>query len=144
MLRSTRLAIFLGLLVGFAVPAVTSADVWSIKSDCEEGDWSVTVTLDGLGAVDVSCLDGAKTERTFDTGALVVTDAHIEATSALGTYCQLPSGGDSKVVLECSSRSENSAGLEAEDELEVEIEREEAELEDEEEAEEEEEESDED
>ena len=62
MLRSTRLAIFLGLLVGLAVPAVTSADVWSIKSDCEEGDWSVTVTLDGLGAVDVSCLDGAKTE----------------------------------------------------------------------------------
>jgi hypothetical protein len=127
MLRSTRLAMLLGLLTGFAVPAIASADIWSIQSDCEEGDWNVTVTLDGLGAVDASCLDGAKTEHTFDTGALVVTGAAIEAFSALGTYCQLPSSGDSKIVLDCSSKSESSSGLELEDELEVEIEWEKAE-----------------
>jgi hypothetical protein len=125
-----------GLLMGFTIPAIASADTWSIQSDCEEGDWSVTVTLDGLGAVDASCLDGTKTEHTFDTDALVVTGTAIEATSALGTHCRLPSSGDSKIVLECSSKSENSPGLETEDELEVEIEWEAAEPDEEEEEEE--------
>jgi hypothetical protein len=123
----------LGLLMGFTVPAIASADIWSIQSDCEEGDWSVTVTLDGLGVVDVSCLDGTKIDRSFDTSSLVVTRAAIEATSALGTYCQVPLSGESKIVLECSSKSENGAGLEAEDELEVEIEWEKSETDEEEE-----------
>ena len=126
MLRSTRLAMLLGLLMGLAVPAIASADIWSIQSDCEDGDWSVSVTLDGLGTFDASCLDGTKTEQTFDTGALVVTGVEIEATSALGTYCQVPSSGDSKIVLKCASKSEISPELETEDEVEVEIEWEEA------------------
>ena len=133
MIRSTRLAMLLGLLMGFTVPAIASADIGSIQSDCEEGDWIVTVTLDGLVAVDASCLDGTKAEHTFDTGGLVVTGAEIEATSALGTYCQVPSSGDSKIVLDCSSKSENGAGLEMEDELEVEIEWEKSETDEEEE-----------
>ena len=66
MLRITRLAATLGLLAGLAAPQFAAAAIWSIKSDCSEADWTVTVHLDGFGTVDASCHDGNKVERSID------------------------------------------------------------------------------
>jgi hypothetical protein len=138
MLRITRLAAALGLLAGLAAPQFAAAAIWSIKSDCSEADWTITVHLDGFGTVDASCHDGNKVEHSIDTGALAVTSAQVEAISSLGTLCHLPAATDAKLVLKCSAQGEDSAGNELEDEIEVEIEREDAEPAEEDEAEEEE------
>jgi hypothetical protein len=114
-----------------------TAALWSIKADCEEGDWSVEIELAGFGALDASCLDGTKTELSVDVGELGVTNASVAATSTSGTMCDGATRGEPRFKLECSQKTEDAAGFELEEELEVEMElelhdgREETEQEDE-------------
>lgn len=127
MVRNAPLALAFALFASLFVSQTAAAATWSVEADCKEGDWTVVVLLAGFGPVDASCVDGAETRVLVDVGDVAVTDASIEATSSAGTLCDLPSGGDFKLALECASKTGDSAGLEVEDELEVEVELEEAE-----------------
>jgi hypothetical protein len=124
MLRSSLLLLAVGFFAGSVVPQAASAEIWSIKADCKEGDWTVSVDL-GSGPIDASCLGGAETK--FDVGDVVVTGGSISAMSATGTMCALPMGSDFKFTLECAAKLEDSLGNELEEKVEVEVELEEEE-----------------
>lgn len=130
MLHKSILA--LGLFACLAVSQIASAATWSVKADCKEGDWTVSVLLDGFGEVDASCFDGTENHVLVDVGDIDVTGGSIAATSAAGTLCDLPVGSDFKFSLECASKTEDSMGFEVEDKVEVEVELEDDEEEEEE------------
>ncbi|MBW2424211.1 MAG: hypothetical protein JRG86_08180 [Deltaproteobacteria bacterium] len=122
-------------IVGFAstwfVAQSAAAAVWSIKTDCEEGDWTVEIELAGFGTLDASCVDGTKKRLSVDVGDLGVTSTGITATSASGTICDATSAGEPRFKLECGEKSEDIDGFELEEEIEVELELEQEEEDDE-------------
>ena len=111
-----------GLLAILFVPQFATAAVWSVQADCGDGDWAVTVQLEGFGTADASCVDGAETHIEVDVGDFRVTHGSIEATSASGATCDHSAVGDSKFKLECAYKTENGDGFELEEEVEVEVE----------------------
>jgi hypothetical protein len=125
MIRSTRIVRGFGLLSILFVPQLALASIWSVQADCGDGDWAVEVQLDGFGALDASCVDGAKTGVEVDVGDLSVTQVSIEATSASGVTCDHAAVGDAKFKLECAHKAEDADGFELEEEVEVEVEVEE-------------------
>jgi hypothetical protein len=125
MIRNTRIGRSFGLLSILFVPQFAAASIWSIQTDCGDGDWAVEVQLAGFGALDASCVDGAKTHVEVDVGDLIVTHGSIEATSASGVTCNNAAAGDSKFKLECAHKAEDADGFELEEEVEVEVEVEE-------------------
>ena len=125
MIRSTRIGRGFGLLSILFVPQFAAASIWSIQTDCGDGDWTVEVQLAGFGALDASCVDGAKTHVEVDVGDLIVTHGSIEATSSSGATCDIAAVGDSKFKLECAHKAEDGDGFELEEEVEVEVEVEE-------------------
>jgi hypothetical protein len=127
MLRNSLLLLVLGLFASVVVPKIATAAIWSVKADCKNGDWTVSVDLAGVGPVDASCIDGTETHFPVDVGDLIVTGGSIAATSSGGTMCDLPRGSDFKFTLECASKTEDSAGFELEEKVEVEVELEEEE-----------------
>lgn len=125
MIRSTRIVWGFGLLSILFVPQLAAASIWSVRADCGDGDWTVEVELAGFGALDASCVDGAKTHVEVDVGDLIVTHGSIEATSSSGVTCNNAAVGDSKFKLECAHKAEDGDGFELEEEVEVEVEVEE-------------------
>jgi len=125
MIRSAQIVRGFGLLSILFVPQLAPASVWSVRADCGDGDWTVEVQLAGFGALDASCVDGAKTDIEVDVGDLIVTHSSIEATSASGATCDNAAVGDSKLKLECAHKAEDGEGFELEEEVEVEVEVEE-------------------
>jgi hypothetical protein len=125
MIRSAQIVLGLGLLSILFVPQLAPASIWSVRADCGDGDWTVEVQLAGFGALDASCVDGAKTHIEVDVGDLIVTHSSIEATSSSGATCDNTAVGDAKLKLECAHKAEDSEGFELEEEVEVEIEVEE-------------------
>lgn len=125
MIRSTRIVRGFGLLSILFVPQLATASIWSVRADCGDGDWTVEVQLAGFGALDASCVDGAKTHVEVDVGDLIVTHGSIEATSSSGATCDSATVGDSKFKLECAHKAEDGDGFELEEEVEVEVEVEE-------------------
>ena len=124
-IRTAQIALGFGLLSILCVPQLALASIWSVQADCGDGDWTVEVQLDGFGALDASCVDGARTHVEVDVGDLSVTHGSIEATSASGATCDHAAIGDAKFKLECAHKAEDGDGFELEEEVEVEVEVEE-------------------
>ena len=124
-IRSTQIVRGFALLSILFVPQLALASIWSVEADCGDGDWAVEVQLAGFGALDASCVDGAKTHVEVDVGDLIVTHGSIEATSSSGVMCDIAAVGDSKFKLECAHKAEDGDGFELEEEIEVEVEVEE-------------------
>lgn len=124
-IRNTRIVRGLGLLSILFAPQLAAASIWSVRTDCGDGDWTVEIQLAGYGALDASCVDGAKTHVEVDVGNLIVTHGSIEATSSSGATCDIAVVGDSKFKLECTHKVEGGDGFELEEEIEVEVEVEE-------------------
>jgi hypothetical protein len=122
MLRSALLCLVLGLLAAASAPELAAAALWSVKADCNAGDWTVDVELEGFGLLDASCDEDGESRLLVDVGDTVVTGGGIAATSSLGTSCDLPLASDSKLVLKCGSETEDASRSELEEELEVEVE----------------------
>jgi len=122
-------------IIGFVATALiaqsAAAAVWSIESDCEEGDWSVVVSIAGLAAIDASCVDGGKAKLWVDVGDEGPSAALVEATSISGASCSGFTGEDPRLKLSCGQKVEDVDGFELEEELELEMELEPEELHDE-------------
>ena len=125
MIRSTPIVRVFALLSILFVPQLVGASIWSIQTDCGDGDWTVEVQLAGFGGLDASCVDGAKTLVEVDVGDLIVTHGSVDAMSSSGVTCNTAAVGDSKFKLECAHKSEDGDGSELEEEVEVEVEVEE-------------------
>ena len=122
MIHSTWIVRSFGFLAILFVPQLATASIWSVQSDCGDGDWTVEVQLEGFGSLDASCVDGAETHIEVDVGDLIVNHGSIEAMSASGATCDHTAVGDSKFKLECAYKTDDSNGFELEEELEVEVE----------------------
>ena len=68
MIRTTWIVRGFGLLSILFVPQLALASIWSVEADCGDGDWTVEVQLAGFGALDASCVDGAKTHVEVEEG----------------------------------------------------------------------------